>query len=63
MSPRKEPYLPSGYSLVLTDPDVIQLCAPGGDVVFTWSRWGASPEKVEALAWEHYRKSRKEEKG
>lgn len=54
---RREPYLPPGYRVVLSDPEVIQLLAPWGDVVFTWSRWGAAPQKVEALAWEHYRRT------
>ncbi|WP_273845450.1 hypothetical protein [Rubrobacter calidifluminis] len=62
MSFRKDPHLPPGYRILLADPEVIQLLAPWGDVVFTWSRHGAAPEKVEALAWEHYEKSRKEEK-
>ncbi|WP_273843882.1 hypothetical protein [Rubrobacter calidifluminis] len=60
---RREPYLPPGYRVILSDPEVVQLVAPWGDVIFTWSRWGAAPRKVESLAWDHHRRTRKSAMG
>ncbi|MCL6437237.1 MAG: hypothetical protein K6T51_01390 [Rubrobacteraceae bacterium] len=56
---RKSPYLPPGYRVVLSDPEVVQLLAPWNDVIFVWSRYGTGPEKVEALAWDHYQRSQR----
>ena len=51
----REPRLPSGYSLDLSDPDVLVLRSPQGTAVARFSARGATPEAIEHEARTHYR--------
>ena len=51
----REPRLPSGYTLDLSDPDVLVLRCPHGTAVARFSAWGAAAEAIEQEAREHYR--------
>jgi hypothetical protein len=48
------PYLPSGYTLDETDPDVIVLRRSDGSGVATFSVVGAGPREVGRSAWEDF---------
>jgi hypothetical protein len=48
------PYLPSGYALDETDPDVIVLRRADGSGVATFSAVGADLREVERSAWEDF---------
>ena len=52
----KEVRLPPGYSLDLSDPDVLVLRCPHGTAVAHFSARGAAAEAVEQEARMHYRK-------
>jgi hypothetical protein len=47
--------LPSGYSLDLSDPDVLVLRCPRGTAVAHFSARGATAEAIEQEARMHYR--------
>ena len=47
--------LPSGYTLDLSDPDVLVLRCPHGTAVARFSAWGAAAEAIEQEARMHYR--------
>ena len=51
----REPRLPSGYSLDLSDPDVLVLRCPDGEAVARFSAQGATAEAIEREARMHYR--------
>jgi hypothetical protein len=51
----REPRLPSGYSLDLSDPDVLVLRCPDGEAVARFSAQGATAEAIEQEARTHYR--------
>jgi hypothetical protein len=51
----KELRLPSGYSLDLSDPDVLVLRCPHGTAVARFSARGATAEAIEQEARMHYR--------
>jgi hypothetical protein len=51
----KELRLPPGYSLDLSDPDVLVLVCPHGTAVARFSAWGAAAEAIEREARTHYR--------
>ena len=51
---QRGPYLPSGYTLDETDPDVIVLRRPDGSGVATFSAVEAGPREVERSAWEDF---------
>ena len=51
----REPYLPSGYSLDRSDPDVLVLRCPHGKAVARFSARGAAAEAIEREARTHYR--------
>jgi hypothetical protein len=51
----KELRLPSGYTLDLSDPDVLVLRCPHGTAVARFSAWGAAAEAIEQEARMHYR--------
>ena len=53
-SPEK-PRLPPGYSLDLSDPDVLVLRCPHGTEVARFSARGATAEAIEREARMHYR--------
>jgi hypothetical protein len=53
--PSKELRLPSGYSLDLSDPDVLVLRCPQGTAVARFSTRGATTETIEHEARTHYR--------
>jgi hypothetical protein len=50
-----EPRLPPGYSLDLSDPDVLVLLCPHGTAVARFSAQGAKAEAIEREAREHQR--------
>ena len=51
----REPRLPPGYSLDLSDPDVLVLLCPHGTAVARFSARGATAEAIEQEARMHYR--------
>jgi hypothetical protein len=51
----REPRLPSGYSLDLSDPDVLVLRCSQGTAVARFSARGATAEAIERVARTHYR--------
>jgi hypothetical protein len=51
----REPRLPSGYYLDLSDPDVSVLRCPHGTAVARFSAQGATAEAIEREAKMHYR--------
>ena len=51
----REPRLPSGYSLGLSDPDLLVLRCPEGKAVARFSALGATAEAIEREAREHHR--------
>jgi hypothetical protein len=51
----REPRLPPGYSLDLSDPDVLVLRCSHGTVVARFSTQGAAAEAIEREARMHYR--------
>jgi hypothetical protein len=51
----KEVRLPPGYSLDLSDPDVLVLRCPHGTAVARFSAQGAMAEAIEQEARMHYR--------
>jgi len=51
----KEPRLPSGYVLDLSDPDVLVLRCPQGAAVARFSTQGATAKAIEREAMAHYR--------
>jgi hypothetical protein len=51
----REPRLPPGYSLELSDPDVLVLLCPYGTAVARFSARGATAEAIEREARMHYR--------
>jgi hypothetical protein len=51
----KEVRLPPGYSLDLSDPDVLVLRCPDGEAVARFSAQGATAEAIEQEARMHYR--------
>jgi hypothetical protein len=51
----KEVRLPPGYSLDLSDPDVLVLRCPHGTAVARFSAQGATAEAIEQEARMHYR--------
>ena len=51
----EEPRLPPGYSLDLSDPDVLVLVDPQGAAVARFSARGAAAEAIEQEARIHYR--------
>jgi hypothetical protein len=51
----KELRLPPGYSLDLSDPDVLVLRCPHGKAVARFSAQGATAEAIEREARKHYR--------
>ena len=53
--PSKEVRLPPGYSLDLSDPDVLVLLCPHGTAVAHFSARGAAAEAIEQEARMHYR--------
>ena len=57
----EEPYLPPGYRLDSSDPDLWTLRRPEGWVVAHFSAQGVSREAVEEAAWEDYGGSGREE--
>jgi hypothetical protein len=50
-----EPRLPPGYSLDLSDPDVLVLRCPNGTTIARFSAQGATAEAIEQEARTHYR--------
>ena len=50
--PEREVYLPPGYQLDRSDPDVLALRRPEGWVVAYFSARGATREAVEEAAWD-----------
>jgi hypothetical protein len=46
--------LPPGYHLNRTDPEILLLCSPEGEVVARFSALGYSVEVVEQEAWEDH---------
>jgi hypothetical protein len=59
--PEREVYLPSGYRLDRSDPDVWTLRRPEGWVVAHFSARGATREAIEETAWEDHRCAGEEE--
>ncbi len=53
--PSKEVRLPPGYSLDLSDPDVLVLLCPHGTAVARFSARGATAEAIEQEARTHYK--------
>ncbi len=53
--PSREPRLPPGYSLDLSDSDVLVLRSPDGTVAARFSTRGATAEAVEREAKTHHR--------
>jgi hypothetical protein len=51
----EEPRLPPGYSLDLSDPDVLVLRCPNGTTIARFSAQGATAEAIEQEARTHYR--------
>ena len=51
----REQRLPPGYSLDLSDPDVLVLRCPHGKAVARFSAQGATAEAIEREARTHYR--------
>jgi hypothetical protein len=51
----REPRLPPGYSLDLSDPDVLVLRCPDGTAIARFSAQGATAEAIEREARRHYR--------
>jgi hypothetical protein len=51
----REPRLPPGYSLDLSDPDVLVLRCPHGTAIARFSAQGATAEAIEQEARMHYR--------
>jgi hypothetical protein len=51
----REPRLPPGYSLDLSDPEVLVLRSPHGTAVARFSARGAAAEAIEREAGMHYR--------
>jgi hypothetical protein len=51
----QEPHLPPGYSLDLSDPDVLVLRCPHGMAVARFSARGTTAEAIEREARSHYR--------
>jgi hypothetical protein len=52
----REPRLPPGYSLDLSDPDVLVLRCPHGTAFARFSSQGATAEAIEREARTHHRK-------
>ena len=50
----EEPRLPPGYSLDLSDPDVLVLRCPDGTAIARFSAQGATAEAIELEARTHY---------
>ncbi len=55
-SQRGDVPLPPGYYLDRSDPEVIVLRSPSGEVVARFSALGYSPMSVEREAWEDHRR-------
>jgi hypothetical protein len=53
----REPRLPPGYDLDLSDPEVLILCDADGSVVARFSARGATLETIEEEAWRAHRQS------
>ncbi len=51
----EEPHLPPGYVLDRSDPDVLVLRDPHGDMVARFSAWGATEKAIEREAKVHHR--------
>ena len=51
----REPRLPPGYSLDLSDPDVLVLLCPNGTAIARFSAQGATAEAIEREARTHQR--------
>jgi hypothetical protein len=51
----EEPRLPPGYSLDLSDPDVLVLRCPNGTEVARFSAQGVTAESIEREARKHHR--------
>ena len=51
----EEPRLPPGYTLDLSDPDVLVLLGPDGEAIARFSARGATAEAIEREARTHYR--------
>jgi hypothetical protein len=51
----RELRLPPGYSLDLSDPDVLVLRCPNGTTIARFSAQGATAEAIEQEARTHYR--------
>jgi hypothetical protein len=54
-SSREQLRLPPGYSLDLSDPDVLVLRCPDGTAIARFSAQGATAEAIEREARTHYR--------
>ena len=52
--PEREVYLPTGYRLDRSDPDVWTLRRPGGWMVAHFSARGVTREAIEEAAWEDH---------
>jgi hypothetical protein len=50
-----EPRLPPGYTLDLSDPDVLVLLCPDGEAIARFSARGATAEAIEREARKHHR--------
>ena len=55
LRPQDEPPLPPGYYLDRSDPEVLILRSPEGEVVARFSAPGYLAESVEREAWEDHR--------
>ena len=51
----RDPLLPPGYTLDLSDPDVLVLLCPQGTAVARFSARGATAEAIEQEARTHYK--------
>jgi hypothetical protein len=51
----RAPYLPFGYYLDETDPDVVVLRRPNGSEVAAYGAAGADPKEIERMAWGDFR--------
>jgi hypothetical protein len=59
--PERDVYLPSGYRLDMSDPDVWTLSRSEGWVVAHFSARGTTKKAIEQVAWEDYEGAREEE--
>jgi hypothetical protein len=50
-----EPLLPAGYSLDRSDPEVLVLLCPKGEVIARFSAQGATAEAIEREARAHHK--------